>query len=276
MAFHVMGVDLGSTTAKTVILDHDATLVASSIFQMGAVSKAAVRASMDEAMASAGLTDADIVRTVSTGYGRRLVERADNAFTEITCHARGVAKLWPGARLVIDIGGQDSKVIAVDEYGFVERFAMNDRCASGTGRFFEVLARALEIELADVAPLAMSGSTGLEVSSMCATFAETELISLLARGEDTADIAASVHRAVAARTVGLVAQVGKLTPIVMTGGVANNVAAVHFLAEALAVRLNVPDDPQISGAYGAALIARDEYLSPPEFPDPAHTLSLSR
>jgi len=276
MAFHVMGVDLGSTTAKTVILDQDANLVASSIVQMGAVSRAAVQVSMDQAMGSAGIDQADIARTVSTGYGRRLVALADSAFTEITCHARGAAKLWPGVRLVIDIGGQDSKVIAVDEDGFVDRFAMNDRCASGTGRFFEVLARALEIELAEVGPLAMSGSTGLEVSSMCATFAETELISLLARGEATADIAASVHRAVAARTVGLVAQVGKFTPVVMTGGVAKNAAAVHFVSKALGVPLEVPDDPQISGAYGAALIARDEHLAPPQFPDPEQTLSLIR
>jgi predicted CoA-substrate-specific enzyme activase len=255
-----MGVDLGSTTAKTVVLDAAGDAVATSIVQMGAVSKAGVQASMERAMETAGVEAGDLARTVSTGYGRRLVKIADNSFTEITCHARGAAKLWPGVRLVIDIGGQDSKVIAVDENGFVDRFAMNDRCASGTGRFFEVLSRALEIDIDQIGAVALQGSGDLEVSSMCATFAETEVISLLAQGCEPADIAASVHRAVAARTLGLLAQVGKRTPIVMTGGVAKNPAAVHFLSEALGLPVQVPSDPQISGAFGAALLARDEYL----------------
>lgn len=261
MTWHVMGVDLGSTTAKTVVLDSHGAMASSSIVQMGAVSRAGVRASMEEAMRSAGLAEADVVRTVSTGYGRKLIPIADNTFTEITCHARGAASLWPGVRLVIDIGGQDSKVIAVDENGFVDHFAMNDRCASGTGRFFEVLARALEVDIGDVGALALRGADDLEISSMCATFAETEVISLLAQGAQKADIAASVHRAVAARTLGLVAQVGKLTPVVMTGGVANNPAAVRFISDKLGVDVQIPDDPQISGAYGAALLARDEYAA---------------
>jgi predicted CoA-substrate-specific enzyme activase len=254
-----MGVDLGSTTAKTVILDLTAAPVGTSIVQMGAVSRAGVQASMQQAMDAAGVHTGDVVRTISTGYGRRLVEVADNSFTEITCHARGAAALWPGVRLVIDIGGQDSKVIAVDENGFVDRFAMNDRCASGTGRFFEVLGRALEIEIDQIGAVALQGSDDLEVSSMCATFAETEVISLLSQGAQKADIAASVHRAVAARTLGLLAQVGKRTPIVMTGGVAKNEAAVHYLSEALGLPVQIPSDPQISGAFGAALLALDEY-----------------
>src|SRR3954454_16383728 len=183
-----MGVDLGSTTAKTVILDAAGDAVATSVVQMGAVSRAGVQASMEQAMDAAGVEAGDIDRTVSTGYGRRLVKIADNSFTEITCHARGAAALWPGVRLVIDIGGQDSKVIAVDENGFVDRFSMNDRCASGTGRFFEVLSRALEVPIEEIGDLALRGSDDLEVSSMCATFAETEVISLLAQGAEPADI----------------------------------------------------------------------------------------
>jgi predicted CoA-substrate-specific enzyme activase len=260
MSAYLMGVDLGSTTAKTVLLDSTGATVSTSIVQMGAVSQAAVRVSMEQVMDAAGIQESDVVRTISTGYGRRLVIGADKMFTEITCHARGAAALWPGVRLVIDVGGQDSKVIAVDENGFVDRFAMNDRCASGTGRFFEVLSRALEIEIDQIGAVALEGSDDLEVSSMCATFAETEIISLLAQGADKADIAASVHRAVAARTLGLVAQVGKRTPIAMTGGVAKNVAAVHYLGVALQLPVQVPSDPQISGAYGAALLALDDYL----------------
>jgi predicted CoA-substrate-specific enzyme activase len=258
MSSYVMGVDLGSTTSKTVILDAAAAPVGMSIVQMGAVSRAGVQASMERAMDAAGIKESDVAGTVSTGYGRRLVKIADKSFTEITCHARGAAFLWPGVRLVIDIGGQDSKVIAVDKNGLVDRFAMNDRCASGTGRFFEVLGRALEVEIGQLGALAMEGSDDdLQVSSMCATFAETEIISLLAGGAEPADIAASVHRAVAARTLGLLAQVGKRSPIVMTGGVANNPAAVHFLSEAIGLPVQVPENPQISGAFGAALLALD-------------------
>jgi predicted CoA-substrate-specific enzyme activase len=259
MQWHVMGVDLGSTTAKAAIVNSDGELVASKVIQMGAVSKEAVRIAIDAALSDAGLSQQDIVRTISTGYGRRLVPNADKTFTEITCHARGAAALSPGVRLVIDIGGQDSKTIAVDKDGLVDRFALNDRCASGTGRFFDVLSRALEVDLDEVSGLALSSTAELEVSSMCATFAETEVISLLAQGEDKADISASVHRAVAARTLGLIAQVGKASPVVMTGGVAKNRALMQFLSEALGQQIEVLDEPQIAGAFGAALIARDEY-----------------
>ncbi|MEV4123788.1 acyl-CoA dehydratase activase [Nocardia sp. NPDC049707] len=256
----VMGVDLGSTTAKAVVVDQDGALCGTQVVQMGAVSPAAVARAIDGALRAAEVTGGDIRRTISTGYGRKLVPGADRSFTEITCHARGAAALRPGVRLVIDIGGQDSKAIIVDDAGLVDRFAMNDRCASGTGRFFDVLARALEVDICEVGELALSGGDALEVSSMCATFAETEVISLLAQGRAKADIAASVHRAVAARTLGLVAQVGKASPAVMTGGVAKNVAARHYVSRALGRPIELLEQPQIAGAYGAGLLARDEYL----------------
>ncbi|WP_354561017.1 acyl-CoA dehydratase activase [Gordonia sp. PvP123] len=277
MVEHFMGVDLGSTSAKAVILDDAGRLCARSAIQMGAVSRAGLHKAIDSALAQASLGREQITATVSTGYGRRLVPDTGRTFTEITCHARGVAALCPGVALIIDIGGQDSKVIAVDDDGLVEDFAMNDRCASGTGRFFEVLARAIECEVHELADLAMSGDNNLEVSSMCATFAETEIVSLLARGCDCTDIAASVHRAVSARTLGLVAQVGKRAPVVMTGGVAKNAAAVHYLSTALGGPIEVPSDPQITGAYGAALLALetcgastdvdDVEVEPPAGPD---------
>lgn len=264
MTDHYMGVDLGSTTAKTVIVDEAGEIVASEVVQMGAVSRAGLNRSLSAALRSAALDESDIAQTIATGYGRRLVPGAGRTFTEITCHARGVAAMCPGTRLVIDIGGQDSKTILVDDWGIAENFAMNDRCASGTGRFFEVLARAIECDIAELADLALSGDKDLEVSSMCATFAETELISLLAAGERREDIAASVHRAVSARTLGLVALVGKKAPVVMTGGVARNAAAVHFLEEALRLPVTVPESPQITGAYGAALLARERGRDIPE------------
>lgn len=255
MSKYFMGVDLGSTTAKSVVLDESGSVVGALIVQMGAVSREGLRRSVEGALGKAGLSSSDVSYSIGTGYGRRLVPGVGRTFTEITCHARGVAALFPAARLVIDIGGQDSKVIAVDEMGLVEQFAMNDRCASGTGRFYEVLARALECEVAEVGELAMRGTRDLDVSTMCATFAETEIISLLAEGAGREDVAASVHRAIAHRVLGLVGEVGRRAPIVMTGGVAKNRAAVHFLAEALRSPLQVPADPQITGAYGAALLA---------------------
>ena len=250
-----MGVDLGSTTAKTVVLDEHGNVIGAQVVQMGAVSREALRRSVGTALQTAGIEEADLSYTIGTGYGRRLVPGVGQTFTEITCHARGIAALFTEARLVIDIGGQDSKVIAIDEQGLVDQFAMNDRCASGTGRFYEVLARALECDVTEIGDLALRGTRDLDVSTMCATFAETEIISLLAEGANREDVAASVHRAIANRVLGLVAQVGKRAGIVMTGGVAKNRAAVHFLSEALRAPLQIPDDPQITGAYGAALLA---------------------
>lgn len=252
---YYMGVDLGSTTAKAVVLSETGKVLGAAIVQMGAVSRRGMEQAAEQALAAAGITRDQVSYTIGTGYGRRLVPGAGRTFTEITCHARGVAALFPNARLVIDIGGQDSKVIALDDQGLVDSFAMNDRCASGTGRFYEVLARALECGVAEVGQLALQGSKDLEVSTMCATFAETEIISLLAEGAEPADVAASVHRAIAHRALGLVAQVGKRGPIIMTGGVAKNRAAVSFLEAELGEKMQVPDDPQIMGAYGAALLA---------------------
>ncbi|WP_067662191.1 acyl-CoA dehydratase activase [Nocardia miyunensis] len=257
MSSYFLGVDLGSTTAKAAIVDENAVLVASSVVQMGAVSRQGMRRAIDAALGEAGLRAEEITRIVGTGYGRRLVPDVDRTFTEITCHARGVVEWQPDVRLIIDIGGQDSKAITIDDLGLVDEFAMNDRCASGTGRFFEVLARALESEVDQIGALALRGTADLEVSSMCATFAETEIVSLVAEGADPADIAASVHRAVAARILGLVALVGKRTPVVLTGGVAKNPAAIEFLARALDTPVIVPRAPQITGAFGAALLARD-------------------
>ncbi|MBZ5738441.1 acyl-CoA dehydratase activase [Nocardioides mangrovi] len=254
---HYLGVDLGSTTAKAVVVDDEGAIVSSATIAMGAVSRAGMEAAVARALERAGIERDALAGTVSTGYGRRLVPGAQKSFTEITCHARGTAAMVPGVRLVIDIGGQDSKAITVDADGLVDEFAMNDRCASGTGRFYEVLARAIEVDLSDLGELAMRGTQDLEVSSMCATFAETEIVSLLAQDLPIADIAASVHRAIAARTLALVAQVGRHTPVVLTGGVAKNPAAVHFLSRALGAEVQVPSEPQITGAYGAALIARD-------------------
>lgn len=269
MKRHVMGIDFGSTTCKTVILDDSGRIVAAQVANMGAVSDAGAKASIAGALDQAGLTQADIGRTVSTGYGRRMLDVADKNFTEITCHARGAVAMLPAARLVIDIGGQDSKVIAVDANGLVSTFAMNDRCAAGTGKFLEVLARAMEIPLEEMGATALRAAQELKISSMCATFAETEVISLLAEGTPKPDILGAVHHAIASRTLGLVARVGKRGPVVMTGGVAKNQAAVRYIERELELPVHLPADPQIAGALGAALLALDDWRATRDLPDAA-------
>ncbi len=258
MTDYVLGIDFGSTTGKAVILDDEGAVVASCVSQKGAVSDEGVKAALAGAFAEAGITQADIKRCVSTGYGRRMLDIADRTITEITCHARGAVALVPEARLVIDIGGQDSKVIAVDENGLVAQFAMNDRCAAGTGKFLEVLARAVNVPVEDMGAMALGATESVKVTSMCATFAETEVISLLAEGVAKPVVLDGVHSAVAKRIVGLVGRVGQREPIVMTGGVAQNIAAVKHIEDALNTKIIIPSHPQVAGALGAALFALDD------------------
>lgn len=257
---HVMGIDFGSTTSKTVILDLKGRIVASAVSSKGAVSDEGARISMAEALAQAGITQKDIARTISTGYGRRMLDVSDKSYTEITCHARGAVGMVPEARLVIDIGGQDSKVIAVDASGLVSQFAMNDRCAAGTGKFLETLAEAVNVPLEQMGPMALEARDNLTITSMCATFASSEVVALLAEGKTKPEVLGAVHAAIASRIVGLVARVGKREPLVMTGGVAKNPAAVRHIEKALDLKMIIPSNPQIAGAYGAALIALDEVL----------------
>ena len=258
MSHYVMGIDFGSTTSKTVILDMDGVLVAAAVSHKGSVSDEGAKASIAEALDSAGITQKQVLRAVSTGYGRRMLEVSDKSYTEITCHARGAVAMVPEARLVIDIGGQDSKVIAVDPSGLVSQFAMNDRCAAGTGKFLEALARAVGVPLEEMGPMALNAVEDITISSMCATFAETEVVALLAEGKSKTEVLGAVHAAIASRLVGLVSRIGLREPLVMTGGVARNPAAVHHIERALGAKLIIPERPQIAGALGAALIALDE------------------
>lgn len=258
MTAYAMGIDFGSTTAKVVILDESGGTVAAAISQKGAVSDEGVRMALADALQQAGIEQSAIRKVVSTGYGRRMLDIADRSITEITCHARGAVALVPQARVVLDIGGQDSKVIAIDANGLVARYAMNDRCAAGTGKFLEVLARAVNVELERMGSVALEATETVGITSMCATFAETEVISLLAEGHSKPVVLAAVHQAIANRTVGLVGRVGKRDPMVMTGGVSHNIAAVHYLEKALATSLIVPPGAQTAGALGAALFALDD------------------
>ena len=198
-----------------------------------------------------------IGRVVATGYGRIAVPFASKKVTEITCHARGAYHLFPQTRTVIDIGGQDSKVIRLGKDGRVVDFVMNDKCAAGTGRFLEVMARALEVSLEDMGRLSDLARERLTISSMCTVFAESEVVSLIAEGHPKEDIIRGLHDAVSERVAGMAERVGLENGVTMTGGVAKNAGVVRSLEERLGVKISRPEEPQIVGALGAALIAAD-------------------
>lgn len=248
------GVDIGAQSAKAVILK-DNEVEGFAILPTGSnVSRVADRV-MKQALKKVGLTMADVERVVATGYGRLAVSFAQESVTEITCHAEGASFLVPGARTVIDIGGQDSKVIRIDDSGRVLDFAMNDKCAAGTGRFLEVMAMVLRLKLADLGELSLRSQSPAKISSVCTIFAESEVVSLRAEGKLTEDIIAGIHRSIAKRVVSLGSRVGYQSPIVFSGGVAKNQGAKRALEEELGTEIIVPPEPQIVGAVGAALIA---------------------
>lgn len=211
----------------------------------------------EEALRAIGAQPGDVACTVATGYGRAALPFATATVTEITCHARGVQHCFPDARTIVDIGGQDSKVIALDERGSVSDFAMNDRCAAGTGRFLEIVARILDLDLDQLGEVAARATQPVAITSMCAVFAESEVVGLLARGTRREDVLAGVHASVASRVATLASRLRVGPPAVFTGGVAKNAAMVKALAAALSLELSVPPEPQITGALGAALIAAE-------------------
>ena len=248
----VAGVDVGSVAAKAVIFDPQSrSLLGKAVLPTGWNAHEAGEKALAAACADAGGIAAS--RIVGTGYGRISLPFADKVVTEITCHARG-AVLFPGTGVVLDIGGQDSKVISTAPDGSVQDFLMNDKCAAGTGRFLQVLSGILGMELAELGEAAGRGKPAA-ISSMCAVFAETEIIGLLARGTPPADIAAGVFRSIARRMRGLAARIPLHGECTFTGGLATSPSFSRLLSEELGVPVNVPEYPQLVGAIGAALIA---------------------
>jgi len=253
---YAVGIDIGSTSGEVLILDSDDVL-AWSIVDTGYNSRRAAVQALEEALARTDLARDQLDCIVATGYGRVAVEFADQQVTEISCYARGTHHLHPEAHTVIDIGGQDSKVVAIGPRGKPLDFAMNDKCAAGTGRFLEVMARALQLDLAELGPCALRAGRAAEISSTCTVFAESEVISLVAEGVDREEIVAGICQAIARRVGAMARRVGVEPPVVFAGGVAKNVGVVHALEEILGEKLIVPAEPQIVGALGAALLARD-------------------
>ncbi|MBI5832781.1 MAG: 2-hydroxyglutaryl-CoA dehydratase [Armatimonadetes bacterium] len=248
------GIDIGSLSCEAVILDGNSQVVATAQTLTGARSGVAIERAMGDALAAAGVGREELSALVATGYGRERVDGRSRAVTEITCHARGAYHLFPGTRLLIDVGGQDCKAVRLGDDGRVIDFAMNDKCAAGTGRFFEVVARALEIDLDDFGPLALQATRVVPLSTVCTVFAESEVVSLVAQDEPTANLCAGLCAAAAERVRALVQRVGPATEVTATGGGALNVGLVRALETVLGVNINVPERPQLAGALGAALL----------------------
>jgi predicted CoA-substrate-specific enzyme activase len=251
-----VGIDIGSISTKAAIMA-DGRVLASRVIFTGYNAEAAGRKVFEMVLADASLTAADIGGIVATGYGRKSVSFADKAVTEIMCHAVGARHLHPEIRAVVDIGGQDSKAILLDETGRVVNFAMNDKCAAGTGRFLEVMARALEVDLDDFGPLSLKAEAPSKISSLCTVFAESEVISLIARGEKRANIIAGIHESISVRVLAMAGRVGLRPPIAMTGGVARNIGVVRAFEKAVGSPVAVSEYAQVNGAIGAALLAVD-------------------
>ena len=251
------GVDVGAATAKTAIIS-DGKILSYAVIPTGdSVARAAEKVTR-AALEQAGLSMADLSFVISTGYGRNGVAFANKTASEIICHAKGVNLLMPSARTVIDIGGQDSKVIGVRENGTVSDFVMNDKCAAGTGRFLEVMAGVLGLDIEEMGPISCTSKEPCPISNTCTIFAETEMVSLRAEGRTREDLVAGIHKAVASRVVVMGKTVGYREQVVFTGGVAKNTGVKNSLEAGIGLPILIPEEPQIMGALGAALLAKAE------------------
>jgi len=253
------GIDVGSLTAEAVVLNEKG-MVGSEIMSVLPNPVNSARTVMGRLLEKNGLSWDDLSCTVSTGYGREKVQAegmAGENVSEISCHGVGAHELDPSVRTVIDIGGQDAKVIKLDREGKLDNFVMNDKCAAGTGHFLEVMSRTLEVPLQEIGPLSLGAKKPVEMSNRCTIYVETEVIHFLQRGESKKDVAAGINRAMAERVLALARRVKPEKEIMITGGVAKNVAVRAELERMLETRLVSPSiDPQIMGAYGAAVFAR--------------------
>ncbi len=261
----VTGIDIGSLSTKVVIMDGEQNILSYDVLRTDGSSRGAAETAFQNALDKAGLTQDRIDYVLTTGYGRNSIPFADDEVSEITAHAKGAYFLYPETNTILDIGGQDSKAIKMDQDGQIGDFVMNDKCAAGTGRFLEVMAQALGLSLESLSDLSQLSSSPTVISSFCAVFAESEVVSLVGEGKEKEDIARGIHDAIASRTLTLLNRVKMSDPITMTGGVAKNKGLVKVLEDKLKFKLNIPEEPQIIGALGAALIAVKRYAKKAAF-----------
>jgi predicted CoA-substrate-specific enzyme activase len=250
-----MGIDIGSRTTKLVILDKQ-DIIYHDMMETGMNSEQTVRNMIEKAIGELLLSKV-ATKTITTGYGRKSLSFSDGYISEITCHCRGVSYFNSEVRTIIDIGGQDCKVISVSPEGKVMDFVMNDKCAAGTGRFLEVTARILGVSLDQLGELSMQAENVIPITQTCVVFAESEIIGLIGDGKPPSEIIAGVHRSIAKRIKQMMSQISLITPIVFTGGVAKNLGMKQMLSEVMETQIFSPEDPFITGAIGAALYARE-------------------
>lgn len=257
---YTMGIDIGSTSCKCVILSEGETVEATETVSLGAGTKGTEMV-LEQTLNKAGLTQKDMAAIVATGYGRNSYEGADKTVSELSCHAKGGCYLFHGnVKTIIDIGGQDAKVLRLDDNCQLLNFVMNDKCAAGTGRFLEVMARVLDVKLEELGAMDAESTERAQISSTCTVFAESEVISSLAKNIDVKSIIRGIHYSVASRVAGQARRVGVADPVVMTGGVSRNRGVVRALEEELKTTIAVSEDSQIAGALGAAIFAYEHYI----------------
>ena len=264
---YAAGVDVGSTQTKAVVIDEHGVIVGRSLLPTGANVVQIAERAFKEALDSGGIAESEVGYVVGTGYGRYRVEFGDTQITEIVCHARGAAHMFPDTQTVLDMGGQDTKAIKIRPGGDVADFCMNDKCAAGTGRFLQSAAAALDLELEELGPTALRGQRPVNISTTCTVFAESEVLSWLAKGKKIEDILLGVHRSIGSRSIALMRRVGIEGKIAFTGGVTRNEAMVAVLEDMLGQEMYVSEESHYMGALGAALAAFDRIEKTQHTPD---------
>lgn len=249
------GIDSGSSSTDVVIIDSDKNIVSKTVILTGAGASVSGQLALDTALKEAGLTKEDISSSITTGYGRNTLTLGDRSITEISCHAKGAYFLDPYVRTIIDIGGQDSKVIRLGENGEVINFTMNDKCAAGTGRFLEIMAHTLQLSPDEMSNAGLKYNEELTISNMCTVFAESEIVSLIAQDKSVNDIVHALDDSIASRIAALVKRVDPIPRFMMTGGVAKNKGVVNAIEKKLGSQIIVNENAQVCGALGAALFA---------------------
>lgn len=252
-----LGIDVGSVSTDAVLMDGNSEIIASSVVRSGFDHAKAIQLVTDNICTLAGIDYHDINAIVSTGYGRRAVKNTSKSVTEISCHAKGMHYQNKDIRMLIDIGGQDSKTILLGKNGEVKTFIMNDKCAAGTGRFLEVMAQVMDVDISLFGEISATAKKAQSINNVCTVFAETEVISQIAQGLPKEEIIAGIHKAVAERVLNMASSIGIETPVALSGGVAKNVGVVKVMCEKIDEKVYIPNNPQIIGAIGAALYAQN-------------------
>ncbi len=251
------GIDVGAKTIKAVVVK-DGEIAGQAIVPAGFDTKEAAEKAYDQALTASGVAREEIAALIATGAGRKEVSYATDTVTEVGADARGVAKLFPSARTVIDVGAEEGRAISINDTGKVQDFAVNEKCAAGAGAFTEAMARALEVPLDGLGEFSLKSTQAVPMNAQCTVFAESEVVTLVHAKTPKADIARAVHDAIADRITSTVRRVGINKDVALIGGVARNIGFVKSLEEDLEMKLLIPADPEFVGALGAALIAADK------------------